>query len=248
MKNLFCILLPVLLGACSLPQEKQQETLKSDSKDLIGAWKAEWMKDSIPMVGIAIVSDGYIGEAVYTKDGNFIETYGGLWTAKNDTFHFTFEFHTADTTLVGKTSSFAYQINGDTIDFPHDDRMWTRVDDGTPGELNGAWLITGRKRDGEISRRTPGVRKTMKILSGTRFQWIAYNTETTQFFGTGGGTYTTENGQYSENIEFFSRDSSRVGASLEFDFKLDSGEWHHSGFSSKGDSLYEIWTPRKMLD
>ena len=26
----------------------------------------------------------------------------------------------------------------------------------------------------------------MKILSGSRFQWIAYNTETRQFMGTGG--------------------------------------------------------------
>ncbi|MDX1470670.1 MAG: hypothetical protein R3213_04170 [Flavobacteriaceae bacterium] len=62
--------------------------------------------------------------------------------------------------------------------------------------------------------------------------------------GTGGGTYTTEDGKYTENIEFFSRDNSRVGASLEFDFELVDGDWHHSGFSSKGDPLYEIWTLR----
>ena len=43
----------------------------------------------------------------------------------------------------------------------------------------------------------------MKILTGSRFQWIAYNTETKQFFGTGGGSYTAKNGVYTENIEFF---------------------------------------------
>lgn len=102
--------------------------------------------------------------------------------------------------------------------------------------------------NGEISRRTPGVRKTMKILSGTRFQWIAYNTETKEFFGTGGGTYTTTNGKYVENIDFFSRDNSRVGASLQFDFVLEDGEWHHKGLSSKGDPIHEIWTPRERLD
>ena len=123
-----------------------------------------------------------------------------------------------------------------------------RVDDGTPGQLANAWLITGRKRDNGMQTITPGARKTMKILSGTRFQWIAYNSESGQFFGTGGGTYTSENGKYVENIDFFSRDSNRVGASLEFDFELVDGEWHHSGLSSKGSPIYEIWSPRETLD
>ena len=60
----------------------------------------------------------------------------------------------------------------------------------------------------------------MKILSGTRFQWIAYNTETKKFMATGGGTYTTLKGKYKENIEFFSRDNSKVGLNLEFDYEI----------------------------
>ena len=250
MKNLLFILPVAVLLSCSSPKKQaNEEPSVSDPNELTGAWSATWTDtDGIEKKAIAILTDGYISETVYTTDGLFLETFGGLWTVKKDTFNFTFEFNTADTTQVGKTKSFAYSIKGDTIDFPDDDRIWTRVDDGTPGELAGAWLITGRMRDDEISRWTPGVRKTMKILSGPRFQWIAYNTETTRFFGTGGGTYTTEDSTYTENIRFFSRDSSRVGASLKFTFKLDSGEWHHSGFSSSGDPLYEIWTPRSMLE
>ena len=49
------------------------------------------------------------------------------------------------------------------------------------------------------------------------------------------------NGKYTEHIEFFSRDSSRVGASLRFDGKLENGEWHHSGLSSTGEKIYETW-------
>jgi len=94
------------------------------------------------------------------------------------------------------------------------------------------------------SRDTSKPRKTMKILSGTRFQWIAYNTETKKFMGTGGGTYTTKDGKYSENIEFFSRDNSKAGLSLKFDYKLLDGKWHHKGFSSKGDPIHEIWSKR----
>ena len=44
----------------------------------------------------------------------------------------------------------------------------------------------------------------MKFLKNGNFQWIAFNTETFQFFGSGGGTYSAKNGIYTENIQFFS--------------------------------------------
>ena len=120
-----------------------------------------------------------------------------------------------------------------------------RLDNGTPGKLQGAWLMSGRVRNGETQARdTSRPRKTMKILSGTRFQWIAYNTETKQFSGTGGGTYTTIDGKYTENIEFFSKDEAKVGLSLDFNFELVDGDWTHTGFSSKGAPIHEIWSVR----
>ena len=93
-----------------------------------------------------------------------------------------------------------------------------------------------------IAKNGSGKSTLMKILSGTRFQWIAYNTETKEFFGTGGGTYTFVDGKYTEHIEFFSRDSTRVGASLSFDGKVEGNNWHHSGLSSRGEPIHEIWT------
>jgi hypothetical protein len=94
-------------------------------------------------------------------------------------------------------------------------------------------------------RDTSVARKTMKILSGTRFQWIAYDTDTKQFLGTGGGTYTTQQGEYAERIEFFSKDETRVGLRLKFNYALKDGDWEHSGLSSKGDPIHEIWSIRK---
>lgn len=58
-----------------------------------------------------------------------------------------------------------------------------------------------------------------------------------------GGTYSAVKGIYTENITFFSRDNSRVGAELSFEFAVKNGDWHHSGKSSKGDPIYEIWSP-----
>ena len=63
--------------------------------------------------------------------------------------------------------------------------------------------------------------------------------------GTGGGTYSTVNGKYKENIEFFSRDDSKSGLKLEFDYEIIDGDWNHKGFSSKGDPLHEIWEKRQ---
>ena len=113
--------------------------------------------------------------------------------------------------------------------------------------LSGAWLMSGSERRGEMRMREINrPRKTMKMLAGNRFQWIAYDTSKKGFYGTGGGTYTAIDGEYVENIEFFSRDSNTVGKSLEFNFEIKEGDWHHKGFSSKGDPKYEIWTKRKQ--
>jgi hypothetical protein len=74
------------------------------------------------------------------------------------------------------------------------------------------------------------------------FQWIAINPAQKGFYGTGGGKYSFKEGQYTENIVFFSRDNSRVGAELNFKGELRDKAWHHSGLSSKGDPIYEIWS------
>ena len=48
-----------------------------------------------------------------------------------------------------------------------------------------------------------------------------------------------------ENIEFFSRDDSKAGLSLQFDYDLIDGKWNHKGLSSKGDPIHEIWSVRQ---
>ena len=209
------------------------------TNDLIGGWETQADDGSTVSV---IMTDGYFSATSYTSE-QFNFTIGGSWEMSGNTMRQTIEFNTAQPDQVGTVVELPITVRSKTK-VTAGDFTYTRIDDGSPGKLEGAWLITGRMRDGEISRRTPGARKTMKILSGTRFQWIAYNTETKKFMGTGGGTYTTKNGKYVENIDFFSRDQSRVGAALDFKFELKDGDWHHSGKSSKGNDIYEIWSLR----
>lgn len=213
----------------------------------VGAWESTSIAENGDTLrSVLILTDGYQILTVYNQNtGEFIETNGGSWKLEGNTMTEGVEFHTSNSAAIGTEVSFEIALTDSTIQIVGTDQILTRIDDGKPGALQGAWLMSGRVRNGETSMRdTSGPRKTMKILSGTRFQWIAYNIETKQFMGSGGGTYTTENGEYVENIEFFSRDASRAGASLKFDYELIDGNWHHKGFSSKGDPLHEIWSRR----
>jgi hypothetical protein len=213
----------------------------------LGAWQAQSQDPELGALHVvSIVSSSHQVITWYRQEnGAFVRTMGGSWELMDDRWTLTVEFDSTQSDLVGSTQEYTVTPTATGYYMAPLGLHFSQIDAGTPGALAGAWLMTGRKQDGQISTRsTDGPRKTMKILSGTRFQWIAYNTETKSFMGSGGGTYTTENGQYTEHIEFFSRDQTRVGATLPFDFTLVDGAWHHSGMSSQGAPIYEVWTQR----
>jgi hypothetical protein len=218
-----------------------------NAQNPIGAWERNHTSENGDnLKSVVIFADGYQVISVYNADtGQFVSTNGGAWRLEGDTMTETVEFDSVTPERVGTEVSFKVSISNNELDIVGHDMKLRRIDSGVPGKLQGAWLMSGRVRDGkEQLRDTSGPRKTMKLLSGTRFQWIAYNTETKQFLGTGGGTYTTKNSEYTENIEFFSRDDSKAGLSLKFNYELVGGNWHHKGFSSKGDAMHEIWSVR----
>ena len=215
----------VYIFSNSLAQEKLQ-----------GAWKSE--------EGVVIFAGNYFSYTSFSST-EFNYTYGGSWILEEKKMIMLYEFNTQDSLKVGTEKKVDLIVTQKSLKM--DNAEFSRLDDGEPGELYGAWLFSNRVRNGELGnpRSAENPRKTLKILSGKRFQWIAYNTETKQFMGTGGGTYSTKGGKYTENIDFFSRDNSRVGASLQFDFELKDEDWHHKGLSSKGDPIYEIWSLRE---
>jgi hypothetical protein len=218
------------------------------SQNLVGAWEATiTTSEGVDIKNVVIFSENYMASTWFnTKDGEFRSVNGGSWKLNGNTLEGNIEFDSRNSDKVGSQMIFDLIISESELKVDGVDIVWKKLDNGTPGDLCGAWLMSGRKRDGKIeTRNTDQPRKTLKILSETRFQWIAYNTETKQFMATGGGSYTTIGSKYTENIEFFSKDKTRVGAELSFDFSLLQNEWHHAGFSSKGDPLYEIWSIRE---
>ena len=219
----------------------------TNAQSFIGAWERNHNSENgDELKSVVIFSDGYQAISTYeSKSGKFINSNGGTWELMGDTMTEKVEFDTNNPDRVGSEVTFKVKITETTMSIVGTDMEFQRIDDGLTGDLKGAWLMAGRVRDGKKQlRNTSGPRKTMKLLSGKRFQWIAYNTESKKFMGTGGGTYTTKNGVYSEKIEFFSRDNSKSGIELEFEYEIIDNEWNHKGFSSKGDPLHEIWKPR----
>ena len=206
--------------------------------------KGGWMRHSGDEEQVLLFIDGYNTNTVYSKAAKkFIRTKGGIYNITNK-MNISYEFDSGDLEQTGQSKAYDFAVKNDELTLYENGKaiMYKRIDDGsTP--LAGMWQITSRKQGEQLApiHRT-GTRKTIKILSGTRFQWAAIDPGKKEFHGTGGGTYEFVNGKYIEHIEFFSRDSARVGASISFDGKLEKGEWHHSGLSSRGDQIYEVWT------
>lgn len=221
------------------------------AQDLEGAWKLTYLNGDpvIDRESVKIYQDGYFAFGTKeTGSNHFLNAGGGLYaTEGEDGYTETYDFYTANPNKIGTKTDFTISFIKEKMVLYYNKRgnnmieIWEKMSERDDA-LNGTWVITGRKQDGKISTMTPGARRTIKILGGGRFQWIAFNSETKEFSGTGGGNYTAQNGKYTEYIEFFSRDDSRVGASLGFDYAVKEGKWHHSGLSSKGDPIYEIWS------
>jgi len=228
-------------------------TINLSAQLLEGSWRLieQNGKPVTDVEYIKIYQDGYFAfGAREAETHHFVSAGGGEFTLNGDSYSETFDFFTVKPEWVGKTFTYQFNTSEDTLHIVATSggselrEIWKKISD-KKDDLTGNWVITGRKRDDEIRTMVPGARRTVKILSGGRFQWIAFNSETKEFMGTGGGTYTAEKGVYSEHIEFFSRDNNRVGATLTFEYSVQNKQWHHSGKSSKGDPIYEIWSAYK---
>lgn len=217
---------------------------KTVQANLTGAWQ---LQEGATTHQVLFMND-YFAYTSYNKDGKeFGLTFGGTYKLENNQIVTNLEFHSGKKDMVGQAVSYPFTVNNDVLTTTVDGEplTWQRLDNGN-SPLAGVWRITGRMQEGQmVPVHQTGTRKTVKILTGNRFQWVAMDPGPKEFSGTGGGNFTFANGKYTENIEFFSRDNNRVGASLSFDGKLDQDGWHHSGLSSRGDKIYEIWNKVK---
>ncbi len=192
------------------------------------------------------MTNAYMTHTIYEQSpARFIKTVGGFYTIEDSVLNVKLEFNSnydGDTTT---TLTVPFAIQNDQLVLGTEPRLVFNHVESMEQDLDGQWLFATRGPDtGQERRGDENPRKTLKFLQDNRFQWIAYNTETFKFHGTGGGSFSSEGGTYIEIIEFFSRDNSRVGAKLEFQYERKGNDWHHTGKNSKGEPMYEIWEKR----
>ncbi len=208
------------------------------ANDLVGAWQIEGESKHV-----LIMTPNYWTHSTFTPE-KFERTRGGTYTiAPDSTAVTTVQFDSAEPQQVGKDYQVQLRLENDQLHVTvsgEPTQTWTRLD-RAESPLAGVWRINGRNVNGTFQEMPLRARRTLKILSGTRFQWVAINIETGEFSGTGGGTFTFENGRYVEKIDFFSRDNSRVGAELSFGGEVNGDTWRHHGLSSRGDPIDERW-------
>tara|TARA_B110000196_G_scaffold82672_1_gene71377 strand:+ start:7 stop:666 length:660 start_codon:yes stop_codon:yes gene_type:complete len=219
MKKIFLLSILNILYSCSQLDNTASSVFEIDKTD-----------ETIERL---IIDSEYLVVTEFNKtSGAFVKTYGGYYEIVGDSYQVSLEFNSD----FEKDSIQSIELTKDN--------NWRNISK-PKSMLQGKWVMSGRYNNGEFRTRDTNLpRKTMKVLIDGFFQWIAFNTETFRFSGSGGGEYEAVDGKYIEKIQYFSRDDSRVGAELDFNYEVKEGNWHHSGLSSKGNPINEVWTLR----
>lgn len=214
-----------------------------------GVYEKTEKNDTSTQTSRLMIKDSYFILTIFNSaPASFNYTVGGILTSEGKNFIVNLEFNSAIAKDSLKTLKGTFQLNGNRCMVIFENGKKLDLEKVTKEDQNfeGAFLMAGRVTDqGESRRRIDVPRITMKMLLDGHFQWIAFNKETFEFSGTGGGKYIADNtGAYIEQIEFFSRNSSRVGAKLPFKYNIKGNDWFHQGNSSTGEPMHEIWSRR----
>jgi hypothetical protein len=247
MKAKIKLLIGVLIALSAILIFTSLKIARVDTKDLVGAWEYGPAESRAVMIN----TDKIFSVAVYDAAGKkFIHAYGGKWRVAGNKLIKNIEWDSKTPDQVGKEIIADITIAGGKLTISGSNEKWSRVDNGRPGELPGAWIITGNYANDKVNKRPNPFypRRTMKVLSGTRFHWIAYNVQAKQFMNAGGGTYTANNGNYTENIEFFTKTPESIGKTVAFKYSFIDGDWRHKGEKSTGGPLDECWSKRETLE
>ena len=226
-------------------------SLEVTAQKLNGAWKLVTTNgETVSGESIKIYSDNYFMFGTYTQDGAFVKAGGGKYDKRETEYTEIPDFDTSDSTKVREPQVYSFSLSPKNEELTitkkgagSEKETWKKIDDGSSA-LSGVWRFGARVNDEGIAgehRGEDSPRQTLKILSGKHFQWAAFNYETKQFSGTGGGTYVLKGNQYTETIAFFSRDNSRVGMSLTFECNLKGSDWFHKGKGTTGNPVSEVW-------
>lgn len=99
-------------------------------------------------------TDKVFSVATYNRPGKkFISCYGGTWRIEGNKLIKNIEWNSKDSLQVGKEITEDVEITNGKLALKQSNETWSRLDDGKPGELMGAWVITGNFLDDKVSKR-----------------------------------------------------------------------------------------------
>lgn len=216
---------------------------------LNGAWRlVEKNGKQITDESIKLYSNSYFTYAAYDKDsGEFIEAKGGVYSLNKLSYKEHLDIDSNEPSNSGKTLEYLITLDGKSLILTNlltgEEETWEKFDDGDNYQMAYCWRIHKKKDEGDEDWRTIEYRprKTLKMITNNRYQVLALNSETGQFVGSSGGTWSSESNTYVEHVEFFSKDQSNVGRSLVFKRAFEDGLWLHTGKATKGEEMMEYW-------
>lgn len=218
-------------------------------QSLNGAWRLVEKEGKSPDYEvIKLYSEAYYTYAGYSKDtGEFKEAGGGRYILDFFTYREHVEIDSKDASRSGTTTSYKAVLEDDLLRITNLEtgvvERWQKFDDATNVEMTTCWRIHEKQDEGDTQWRriVYGPRKTVKMLTNTRYQVLAMNSETGEFIGASGGTWYGTQNTYTEHVAFFSKNQENVGRSLAFKKKVQDGLWHHTGRDTEGKILLEKW-------
>ncbi len=215
--------------------------LTTFSQSVIGAWERMDKPDLIEEKSYMIITDGYVVTTkVESETGSFISTRLERWQLTDNLFKVTLEYDTEYPEAEGGEYEAEIEIGKKQLVL--DGEKWQWIDDGSKADLSGTWKMVSTKWEGNrIDMGLDHPRRAIKILSGTRFQWIDYDKKSRTFSASAGGTYTFKDGKYSEHFEFFTNQPTWIGDSVSFTCKVENDRWYHVGSLPDEMIVDEIW-------
>jgi hypothetical protein len=102
--------------------------------------------------------------------------------------------------------------------------------DGATCPIEGAWkLLESKNGDAQEFQKLPDGTEEIKFVTGGRFVWVV--TREGRITAAAGGKYKVDKDKYTESIEYIHGEgqTSLVGKSFDFTWKIDGKTWLHVG-------------------
>ena len=144
--------------------------LHSIKENVEGAWQ---MKVG-SVEHILLFKDSYYTYSVFDKENKrFISSEGGTYlkNVKIDHIEVGIEFDTYNKERTGTKEVYGFSIQNEILilNKTGKEEKFIRIEDGS-GPLAGNWRISARKQGDNMVDIIPAARKTLKLLTGKRFQ------------------------------------------------------------------------------